>query len=663
MGRLRRFWSHLPRWLLWTAPFVLTFVLYRRILALPLYWDDAPHYFFVVPNTLRQIWTNQTGYAYYRPLIFTFYKLAFQLLVPNFISLLYAAALALHALNAVLLGMLTASLVRDARPARDVQSPVTLSPLHAGLFASLLFVIYPFAIYTVGNFASLMHPVVVCATLVGLLAVCRFVRTPASIAPARRWMAVMLGAAAVAPFFHESGVMLSAILVWAILCLNVRLLRRYWWLPIALFLLSGVFVALWAIVPKTGDRLTWPHPQDMFENATFFLQGLTFPVQPLAALLIDRFKVPDIAAVWLVGLPALLGLAAVFWHVRLKRLYGLLVGWAVLASLPSIVALQFWYIVTGPRLLYCVAPPAVLLWTLGCIALVSSLQRWARVLVGAAAVLLLTAFPLYFTENKARLYELSLAPIKQLARETRATPRDRHLVINPPDWVADVKDLYPLGSLGVSVMPDYVQLAQLMTINTGLPIVIDNVQFPPVQEAMSTHYYQINGLGFDWGALAGIVPNYDHVWLTTYADDRIAVEDAGAAKAGTPAAPDTYRASFEGKAFLRDALYMVDGQEAVVTLDWKYLGPDPQATIFRHVFDCAGNVLGMGDGYLLDRTVQFSDLAPGTEVRDVRRIPLKTPSAGGCYFLEIGLFRADGSRVKAVAPDGTVIENAAVTIR
>ena len=85
MHKLRRLWDTGPRWLLWSAPFILTFVLYRRILLLPLYWDDAPHYFFVVPNTLRQIWTNQTGYAYYRPLIFTFYKLAFQLFVPNWI--------------------------------------------------------------------------------------------------------------------------------------------------------------------------------------------------------------------------------------------------------------------------------------------------------------------------------------------------------------------------------------------------------------------------------------------------------------------------------------------------------------------------------------------------------------------------------------------------
>ena len=163
-----------------------------------------------------------------------------------------------------------------------------------------------------------------------------------------------------------------------------------------------------------------------------------------------------------------------------------------------------------------------------------------------------------------------------------------------------------------------------MEINTGLPTSINNVQFPPVQEAMGAHYYQINGLEFDWRTLANLVSNYDHVWLTTYSDDHIAVEEAGSATTGTPTIPGDYQASYEGQVFLLDSQYAVEGQEAVVTLDWKYLGPNPQATVFRHVLDCAGNVLGMGDGFLLDRTVQFSDLAPGTEVRDVRRIPLES---------------------------------------
>ena len=179
MLRLRRLRDNCPRWLLWTAPFILTFALYWRVLALPLYWDDAPHYFFVVPNKLQQIWTNQTGYAYYRPLIFTFYKFAFQIFVPNLIFLSYGVLLILHALNALLLGILASVLVRDAKRLPGVQHALPVSPTQAGIFASLLFVIYPFSIYTIGNFAALMHPAVVFLALAGLLAVCRFVRTPA----------------------------------------------------------------------------------------------------------------------------------------------------------------------------------------------------------------------------------------------------------------------------------------------------------------------------------------------------------------------------------------------------------------------------------------------------------------------------------------------------
>lgn len=651
LSRLHRLW--------WLIPVALTFGLYHRVLSLPLYWDDAPHFYFTVPHTWWQIWTNHTGYAYYRPLIFTFYKLAFQTLVPDGIFLAYGTSLAVHAINSVLVGKLAASLLRAAQKPAAARRAFPVSPTLAGALASVAFVVYPFSIYAIGNFAALMHPAVVCLTLIGMLAACRFIRNPA-----RRWLAVILLVTALAPYFHESGVMVSAILVWAFLCLDGRVLRRHRWLPVILFALSSVFLVFWWLVPKTGDKVTWPSPAIAFQNLTFFLQGLTFPVQPLATLLIVRFQWNELAAVWLVGLPPLLGLAAVFRRSGRFRLYLLCVGWAALAALPTVLVLPFWYVLTGPRLLYALAPAAILLWTVGCLAVIGRVRRpWIRALVAGGAALLILAPALWFSAHKIQLYRLSLAPLTQMAHQAQRAPRERHLIINPADWVADVRDLYPLGRWGVSVMPDYVQMDRLMRINTGLPIRIDNVQFPPIQTAMAKHYYQINGPTVDWRQLAGLVPDYDRVWLTTYADDRIAVEEAGTVRQGAPAAPDDYRASFEGLVFLLDGRYGVEGREAVVTLDWKYLGPNPEATVFRHVLDCAGNVLGMGDGFVLDRTVQFSDLTPGAEIHDVRRIPLDALAADGCYAVQVGLFRADGSRVTATAPDGTAFENAAVTIR
>ena len=176
-----------------------------------------------------------------------------------------------------------------------------------GVLASWLFVAYPFTIFTVGNFASLMHPAVVCLTLTGMLAVCRFER-----APRRGWLAVMLVATILVPYFHESGVMVSAILVWAMICLDVSILRRYPRLPVVLFHAQRRIPG--GLVARCRRRVTCSPgqgPKMIFESATFFLQGLTFPVQPWAMCLIERLKWNDVATIWLVGLLSLVGLAAI----------------------------------------------------------------------------------------------------------------------------------------------------------------------------------------------------------------------------------------------------------------------------------------------------------------------------------------------------------------
>ncbi|MCZ7674463.1 MAG: hypothetical protein M5U34_48725 [Chloroflexi bacterium] len=83
-----------------------------------------------------------------------------------------------------------------------------------------------------------------------------------------------------------------------------------------------------------------------------------------------------------------------------------------------------------------------------------------------------------------------------------------------------------------------------------------------------------------------------------------------------------------------------------------YTGEDPQATIFRNVFDCRGNLVGEGSGYALERMLPFTFLTPGTRIHDVKQIPLTAHSVDGCYQVEVGLFRSDGSRLPAYGTDG-----------
>ena len=631
-------------------------VLYGRVLSLPLYWDDARHYEYSHNPSLAEIWTNRTGYGYYRPAIFTLYKFAFIYLTPQFTFLCYGAGLAIHALNSLLAGKVTMAFLEQGRSTR----PATVSPVLAGFLASMLFAAYPFSLYVVASFAAAMHLWVTGFALAGMLATLKFAQ-----APRKRWLLVMTLCAALAPWFHEAGVAVAAGLVIELALLNWRLAWRYKASLGLMVVLAGVFVAAWLMVHKTRGETQLMDVKSMLDSLAVFVQALTFPVQPLATQLVKRLGWPEITSVWVVAVPSLLAVALLL----LKRaqwrplVFGLI--WFGLACLPVIAFLPYWYIVPSPRLLYEAGLAAILLWSLAFVALAAyASRRWQAPAVAGLAVLAL-ALPVSFIEEKVNLFQVALAPLTQLASLARTYPSETHLVVNPAEWVADVADPYPLGRWGVSIAPGYVTLNELVSINAGLQTKFDGVYFPPVRTEMEGHNWAVyrEDQPLDWPDLAALAPRYNRVWLTTYARSQIAVEEAGAVVDGESGRPTTYLASFEDKVYLISAKYQMAGQAVAVTLQWKYLGPNPDATVFRHVLDCAGNMVGSGDGYAVGRMVPFGLLRPGAVVRDERRIPLETTAGDGCYALEIGLFRADGSRVTAVAPGGTEFENDAVLVR
>jgi hypothetical protein len=338
--------------------------------------------------------------------------------------------------------------------------------------------------------------------------------------------------------------------------------------------------------------------------------------------------------------------------------------WFGLACLPVIAFLSYWYIVPSPRLVYDVGPPAVALWTLAFVGAVEyAPPRW-RASALASLTIVTLALPVGFIEEKVNLFQVALAPLTQLATLARTHPAETNLVVNPADWVADQTDMYPLGRWGVSIAPGYVTLSELVSLNSGLRTKFDGVYFPPIRTAMEGHNWAVyeEDRPLDWSGLAALASHYDRVWLTTYARNQIVVEEAGTVENGEASRPTNFLASFEDKVYLVGAKYQAAGQAVSLTLQWKYLGPNPDATVFRHVLDCAGDMVGSGDGYAVGRMVPFGLLQPGAQVRDVRLIPLGAAAGSGCYALEVGLFRSDGSRVTARAPDGIEFESDAVPI-
>src|SRR6185436_19164164 len=82
----------------------LAALLYGPTLGLPYFWDDFPHFNFATTRTYLQIWTDVTGLPYYRPLIYTFFRLLYTILPFGAGTLPHLLFLSLHAANAALAG-------------------------------------------------------------------------------------------------------------------------------------------------------------------------------------------------------------------------------------------------------------------------------------------------------------------------------------------------------------------------------------------------------------------------------------------------------------------------------------------------------------------------------------------------------------------------------
>jgi hypothetical protein len=97
-----------------------------------------------------------------------------------------------------------------------------------------------------------------------------------------------------------------------------------------------------------------------------------------------------------------------------------------------------------------------------------------------------------------------------------------------------------------------------------------------------------------------------------------------------------------------------------LTLSWQVMNPT-QGEVFRHVLDCEGNVLGLGDGPALGGVYPLWLWRTGDRITDARFIPLEKLSS--CYRIEIGLYNPqNGERLKALDANQKRFENDVVVI-
>jgi hypothetical protein len=633
-----------PLWLLAMLAAMLAIALYADTLKLPFFEDDPVHIRWLSWHGLFDPWLTAEALPDYRPLGRFIMQVWAGLLGWHNPVLLRAHNILLHVLNATLVAALTVRLHRGEARYRAAGA------------AALLFAAYPFAYQAVVWINVLFYPLVT-FLLLGM-AVC-YVSARAR-PPGRTrniLLALAIGAAWLAPFEIEHAVMAFSVLaalegIWWLAGWQ----RRVWVAGPALAMAGNLaFLVIWYLQPRFEYSFGFPTAERLAKNLVPFLQGLSFPAAPAARpLFVLRLVNDNLLAVTLVAVPVLAGLVALLWQRRALLLSGL--AWFGLLSVPALAYLDFRYVHASPRLLYQVAPGAVMLWGAALAALWSSRGR-GRWLVWGGRVLvagLLFGGPVigvHFAREQIGYYKMGTTPIAQADAAAAETPDDAQmLLVNMPAWVSPEGTPYALGTFGAEVFPDWIGAQDLIFAQRGEEQASREVGFANIRQA-TPYYYDVAGDVLDWDTMhEAILQASGGVYVTRYGDDAINLYYAGGV---APPAGDAPLAVFGDAVALLDAQVTQGDEGLVVSLTWR-AGERMESddTVFVHLVGPDGALASQADGYPLMGLSPFWSWEAGQVMEDVRYLDADHIDADG-YAVWVGLYNANtGDRLQAADSDG-----------
>jgi hypothetical protein len=616
---------------------------YGYALGLPLFLDDLVHYRWLEAQSLAGVWRSARVIGYYRPLTFTVWKVMRAVLGWYRPGPLHAVNVLLHGANALLV---MALLWRRGGVGDRL----------VGWTAGLLFLLFPFSYQAVAWVGSLSHILATTLTLGALLAHQRGRRAPA------------LVLAGLAPFAHETGVLVAPLLVLLLLTGTERrdllgALREsapYW-------ALSAVGLAVWLAVPKDVGQSWVLNLESRWQNAAYLSQGLAFPVAPLARTVLGATsRLNDLGAIALIVAPAVALWAVLLVSAGQGRLAALALGWYGGAAFPAWLVLGFYYVVDGPRLMYGASVGAALFWAaaLGALAHRGPGRRTGAVAAGAVgAALAVTGIWVgaTFLATRADLYLQMGHVVDGLVRIAEEMPPGERLVaINVPWWIAPREATFALGHEGVTLVPPYTSTGDLLWLHTGEERPVDALVVGRLRQEWR-HWLTCDGREVGEAELAEALRGAGAVAVVSGAGRDLAVRDAGGLAATERAPGEAWLADFGGLRLVGVQAVREEGGLRV-TLTWACLAPpDEDVTVFLHVLDDAGALVGQRDGYPLAGAAPPAFWQPGDVWRDVRQVELRKGTDPAS--LRLGLYRpADGARVAARDAAGAPLPDDALTV-
>ncbi len=678
------------------APFALiaafAIAIYAYVLPLPFFRDDMVMLLWLREMPWGKLWVDATGFPYYRPLSFSTLKLS-ELVFgwPEPISL-HVLNLALHAANSVMVALLVLQTF-------EVSKTSKVSNRIAAISAGLLFAAYPFTyeiVPTTGPIFQLqaaffgLGSALAYAKFRSLLVALRSTLHP----PHSTWLWLSLALALLSTFTCEYGVIIPAFIVLVeLMCWmkstaenaeSTGIFQKNAWrplrslrskelspLPLAYFGFAALYLVAWVLVPKSRAELplilqgVTPALRDMPITALYYLQGLTYPLQTLAWPLVRATGMNAEMAVGLIAIVTLAGIAAAFARAKRLPLLAFALAWFLIAITPMWPTLNADYTLNGPRLHYLPSIGTTMMWG-SLVAILFSHRKGTKKtcdlcilavqILGVLVLVVTLVQSLAFLYGMADVITIGARLTADVSRAIAATPPDEPtLVVNFPSWIGKRQTMFALGAEGISFLPGYSTLREMVLLNTRHADARDVNAVTFTNTVKEWKYDQRLGPPLNWNKLLKAVRAARRVWMVEYLPDTLRLSEAGSIQSGA-AQPE---ATFGERIGVRLMRYNMAADELRLELAWTTLATvDQQLTAFVHIYDPQGKLVAQQDSYpLLGLAPPW--LTQKDEVtHDVRRIPLPAQLAAGHYVVGVGVYDLEtGQRAAALSPTGGRFEN------
>ena len=626
----------------------LALALYLNTLSLPFFQDDVIHIRWLSTHSILDPFLTAENLPTYRPLGESLMKMWWTVLGRHDPAILRTQNILMHALNAVLVALLALRI--DHTDRRYIMAGI----------AAVLFAAFPFAYQAVIWVNVFFYPL---GTLLLLLTALCY--TQARTTGAIHWLVLTWLLCFLAPAEIEWGLMSGVIvlgleLVWWL----QRRQSRPWWIGPAVGLaINIVFFIIWQSVPKfdysSGMKINL---EGMLQMSTYYLQGLIYPSAPLAAPLVGQLGLNDLSAVLLVALITLVVVLGVLIRRRRSILALAGLGWFGLLVAPTLVTVDFDYVINSPRLLYPAAVGSVMLWA-AWIAEGVSAGRGQRIRVAMLAAVfgLVLAQNVAFVQIANRLYHLAEEPVHELARVAQTTPGAEPLLfVNLPSWLSPHWRDYAIGNHGIQFITGFANINDVIFAYNGVDRLSRAVSFANLMQT-TPYWLGLFGPKLDWDGLVRELTSAGDVYLTTYEETRIRLQPAGR----VTSVAFGERAAQIGAALELGAATVENGSRSIdLVLNWRIAQRiDQDLAVFVHLYAPDGRLAAQADGDPLLGLAPFWLWPVGQTLRDQRSLTWPVDAAAGTYRIGVGVYdRGSGQRLAAIGPDGSRLPDDTVIV-